>query len=128
MGDQSEVSEIPSGHSWQTSCTAPTDMNKLILIFGSLLLAASAAAQPGDAGDPGRKIFFTQGCYGCHRLGAAGTPIAYDLSHVGRKYSQAELERWLRDPQSQKPTAHMPRLALTEEEIRALAGYLAGLR
>jgi cbb3-type cytochrome oxidase cytochrome c subunit len=104
-------------------------MNKLILIFGSLLLAASAAAQPpGDTADPGRTLFFRQGCYGCHRLGIAVTPIAYDLSHVGRKYSQAQLEQWLRDPKSQKPTAHMPRLALTEEEIRVLAGYLASLR
>ena len=58
----------------------------------------------------------------------AGTPIAHDLSHVGRKYTEAELVQWLRDPKSQKPTAHMPRLALSEAEIRALAAYLASLR
>jgi cytochrome c1 len=34
----------------------------------------------------------------------------------------------LRDPAAQKPTAHMPRLALQEDEIRALAAYLATLR
>jgi cytochrome c1 len=61
-------------------------------------------------------------------LGRAGTPIAYDLTHIGRKYSEVELQQWLRDPTKQKPTAHMPRLALTEDEIRALAGYLATLR
>ena len=99
------------------------------LVVGCLLLATSAAAQPArDVTEPGRTVFFTQGCYGCHRLGAAGTPIAYDLSHVGRKYSQDQLEKWLRDPKSQKPTAHMPRLALTEDEIRALARYLASLK
>ena len=99
------------------------------LVVGWLLLATPAAAQPaGDVTEPGRTVFFAQGCYGCHRLGAAGTPIAYDLSHVGRKYSQDQLEKWLRDPQRQKPTAHMPRLALTEEEIRALARYLASLK
>jgi mono/diheme cytochrome c family protein len=105
-------------------------MTSLVSLFlSSLLLVTSAAAQPSDdASDPGRKIFFAQGCYGCHRLGNAGTPIAYDLSHVGRKYTQAQLEQWLRDPQSQKPTAHMPRLALTDDEIRALARYLASLR
>ncbi|MBI1735382.1 MAG: cytochrome c [Candidatus Rokubacteria bacterium] len=92
-------------------------------------LAASASAQGvGDGLDDGRKVFFAQGCYGCHRLGVAGTPIAHDLSHVGRKYSEADLARWLRDPVMQKPTAHMPRLALTEQEIRALAKYLASLR
>lgn len=98
-------------------------------LVGWFLLVTSAAAQPSrDVTEPGRATFFAQGCYGCHRLGVAGTPIAYDLSHVGRKYTEAELEKWLRDPTSQKPTAHMPRLALTDDEIRALARYLASLR
>lgn len=73
-------------------------------------------------------MFFAQGCYGCHRIGVAGTPIAHDLSHVGTKYTEAQLARWLREPASQKPAAHMPRLALTDEEIRALAAYLASLK
>lgn len=95
----------------------------------ALALTTSAAGQPGgDKSEPGRALFFSQGCYGCHRLGAAGTPIAYDLSHIGRKYTEAELRAWLRDPKQQKPNAHMPRLALTEEEIRALARYLSSLR
>ena len=94
-----------------------------------LALATTASAQGGrDATEHGRQVFFSQGCYGCHRLGVAGTPIAHDLSHVGRKYTEVELTRWLRDPVSQKPNAHMPRLALTEDEIRALAAYLASLR
>jgi cytochrome c1 len=61
-------------------------------------------------------------------VGAAGTPIAHDLSRVGSRYSEGELARWLRDPTSVKPTAHMPRLALSDDEIRALAAYLASLR
>jgi mono/diheme cytochrome c family protein len=100
----------------------------IALAFASLAVVAMATAQPtSDLENPGRAVFFAQGCYGCHRLGAAGTPIAYDLSHIGRKYTEQELVQWLRDPASQKPTAHMPRLALTEEEIRALAAYLASL-
>jgi mono/diheme cytochrome c family protein len=99
------------------------------VVLGGLALVTSVAAQPGrDAEEAGQKVFFAQGCYGCHRLGAAGTPIAHDLSHVGRKYTEAQLVQWLRDPKSQKPTAHMPRLALTEDEIKALATYLASLR
>ncbi|MEX2146862.1 MAG: cytochrome c [Candidatus Rokuibacteriota bacterium] len=100
----------------------------MALAVGSLGLVAPAAAQPARDSEPGRAVFFSQGCYGCHRLGAAGTPIAHDLSRVGRKYTETELAAWLRDPASQKPTAHMPRLALTEDEIRALAAYLASLR
>ncbi|HUF92997.1 MAG TPA: cytochrome c [Candidatus Limnocylindria bacterium] len=100
----------------------------MMLALGALGLVAPAVAQPAREAEPGRAVFFSQGCYGCHRLGAAGTPIAHDLSRVGRKYTEAELAAWLRDPASQKPTAHMPRLALTEDEIRALAAYLASRR
>lgn len=101
----------------------------VIVVAWLVLVTPAMAQQPApDTSDPGRKIFFAQGCYGCHRLGVAGTPIAYDLSHVGRKYNEADLEKWLRDPASQKPNAHMPRLTLTDDEIRALAKYLASLK
>ena len=106
---------------------------RVMRILGALALcmlgvSAPALAQQAATGETGRQVFFTQGCYGCHRLGAAGTPIAHDLSHIGRKYTASELVNWLRDPARQKPSAHMPRLALTEEEIQALAAYLASLR
>lgn len=101
----------------------------IVLVVICLMFSTSAAAQPASDGtEAGRTVFFSQGCYGCHRLGVAGTPIAHDLSRVGRKYTEAELEKWLRDPTSQKPTAHMPRLALTDDEIRTLARYLSSLR
>jgi len=99
-----------------------------VLSLCVLVVVAPAVAQERPEGDAGRQVFFTQGCYGCHRIGAAGTPIAHDLSHVGRKYTATQIVRWLRDPASQKPNAHMPRLALSEEEIQALASYLASLR
>ena len=101
----------------------------IAIVIWLVLVAPAMAQQPTpDASEPGRQIFFAQGCYGCHRLGAAGTPIAYDLSHIGRKYTEPELQKWLRDPTSQKPTAHMPRLTLSDDEIRALAKYLASLK
>jgi hypothetical protein len=36
--------------------------------------------------------------------------------------------RWLRDPALQRPTAHMPALELSEEDVSALAVYLSTLR
>jgi mono/diheme cytochrome c family protein len=98
------------------------------IAIGIVALFGSTAAASAESADQGRQVFYSQGCYGCHRVGAAGTPIANDLSHVGKKYTESELARWLRDPAAQKPTAHMPRLALQEDEIRALAAYLATLR
>jgi cytochrome c oxidase subunit 2 len=99
-----------------------------MIAIGTFVFFGSVTATSAESADEGRQLFFSQGCYGCHRIGAAGTPIANDLSHIGRKYTESELARWLRDPATQKPTAHMPRLALQEDEIRALAAYLATLR
>ena len=98
------------------------------LVVGAALLAIGAPAQAQDPEQAGRMVFFSQGCYGCHRIGVAGTPVAHDLSRVGRKYSEDELARWLRNPSGMKAGAHMPRLSLSEDEIRALARYLSALR
>ncbi len=97
----------------------------LVLALGGL---AALAQEPGALAARGQRLFVEHGCYGCHTVGAAGTPIAADLSRIGFKYPESYLARWLRDPAAQKPTAHMPRLELSEADIEALAAYLAGLR
>jgi len=94
-----------------------------------LLSPAPVRAQPppGLAGR-GERLFTEQGCYGCHTVGKFGTPIGPDLSKVGAKHDLAYLTKWLQDPASQKPTAHMPKIQLTDTEARALAAYLAARR
>jgi cytochrome c1 len=47
---------------------------------------------------------------------------------VGTRYPEAYLARWLRDPSAQRPSAHMPKLELTEEGVEALAAFLSSLR
>jgi len=114
-------------------CTFPVIMVFSFRIFGltvcAMLMAAcgSGRSQPVSDVPTGREVFLTQ-CYGCHTLGAAGTPIAPDLSRVGARLSRDEIERRLRDPRTHKPTARMPKLDLTAAEIRALATYLSELR
>ena len=93
-----------------------------------LLLAAGAEAQEGALATRGQAVFKDQGCYGCHTVGKTGTPIATDLSQIGAKHDEAYFARWLRDPSEQRPRAHMPKLQLTEPEVRALAAYLGTLR
>jgi cytochrome c oxidase subunit II len=108
----------------------------MIMVRYALLvgLAAVCFAAPGLGQDRstviahGQQLFFKQGCYGCHTVGKVGTPIAPDLSHVGAQYALSYLTGWLRDPTSQKRSAHMPKIELTEEEIQALAAYLSSLR
>ena len=96
----------------------------------AVALAATAAfGQDGGAvTERGKRLFTEQGCYGCHMIGKMGTPIATDLSQVGSKYPEGYLRQWLREPQQQKPRAHMPKIEMAEAEARALAAYLASLK
>ena len=96
-----------------------------------LLLLAAAPIVPSvaqDSAEQGKQYFMNNGCYGCHTVGRMGTPIGPDLSHVGAKYSRAYLQRWIRDPAEQRPSAHMPALELNEAQVTALAAYLSSLQ
>ena len=102
---------------------------RLGLLVALSLWASCAQAQDNRAlASRGQAVFQDQGCYGCHTVGKTGTPIAPDLSRIGAKHDQAYLAGWLRDPAMQRPTAHMPRLQLSEPEVQALAAYLGSLR
>ena len=93
------------------------------------LAAAAASGQDGTAlASQGKRLFTEQGCYGCHTVGKMGTPIANDLSQVGAKHTESYLRQWLREPQQEKPRAHMPKIQMTEADARALAAYLASLK
>jgi mono/diheme cytochrome c family protein len=100
----------------------------VLFAFLVVLPAGCATADQRRLANDGQKVFMAQGCHGCHTVGKMGTPIATDLTHVGKKYSETYLRSWLAGPAVQKPTAHMPKLSLTEAEIKALAAYLASLR
>jgi mono/diheme cytochrome c family protein len=97
----------------------------------ALLLAVTSVATAQDRAeliDMGRAAFKRVGCINCHTMRGIGTGIAPDLSHVGAKYAAAYLERWLRDPREVRPSGHMPALELTDDDVRALAAYLAAPR
>jgi mono/diheme cytochrome c family protein len=100
-----------------------------LLVSGFALGCARLDAQSREAlVAQGRQLFADKGCYGCHTVGVAGTPIGPDLRHVSARYGESTLARWLRDPSAQGPTQHMPKLEMTEAEAGALAAYLASLR
>jgi mono/diheme cytochrome c family protein len=110
-------------------------MRALVIVAALLAVSAAACAQsPAPAPSPdavatrGMAAFKNNGCYGCHLIGKFGTPIGPDLSTVGRKYAPDYIARWLRDPATQRPNAHMPALELTEADVQALAVYLGSLR
>jgi cytochrome c553 len=97
----------------------------VVLLLGVGTAWAQSEHTPAARGDA---AFKRNGCYGCHLIGKFGTPIGPDLSHVGRKYPAEYIARWLRDPALQRPSAHMPALELSDDDVKALAGYLGSLR
>ena len=104
---------------------------RIFVFLAALIAAVACVATPRDDQlvARGERAFYEQGCHGCHRIAKAGTPgVAADLSGIGAKRSRADLLQWLRDPAAQKPTAHMPRIAMPEADAHALAAYLASLR
>jgi mono/diheme cytochrome c family protein len=101
----------------------------LVVLFAFGPAQAQAPAPDAALVLKGEGLFKEQGCYGCHTVGKFGTQgIAPDLSHVGAKHDVGYLTRWLKDPESQRPTAHMPKIGLGDDEAKALAAYLGSLR
>ena len=105
-------------------------MTVVLFAVGTALAVAAphGRAQAPALVEQGQRAFMNQGCYGCHTVGKVGTPIGPDLSHVGAKYSRTYLEQWVKDPSAQRPSAHMPKLELSEQQAKALADFLSSLR
>ena len=124
-----QISSTVSLHDGAGALGRATRRAVLAVLWLLLLSPVATPAQEREAiAAEGERLFRVQGCYGCHLVGRFGTPIGPDLSRVGFKYSKAYLIRWLKDPESQRPNAHMPKLELDPAEVEALAAYLATLR
>jgi len=111
------------GHVWIAGFLVLAALASVIAPVG----APIAAQEQETPVTRGKALFTEKGCHGCHTIGAMGTPIAPDLSRVGRKYREDDLARWLTDPSAPRPMRHMPKLELSETEARALAAFLASL-
>ncbi len=102
--------------------------------------APSVKASAGTAGEAGSLLFAQKGCGGCHTVeGVSEGVLGPNLSHFATRTTfagsifdnnDANLRRWLRDPQGEKPGNRMiiPGAPLTADEITELIGYLNTLR
>lgn len=90
---------------------------------GPAVIAASTV--PGSVAPP---KMFNQLCVACHMVNGQGGNVGPALDGVGTRFDFAYLTRWLKDPNAVKPNTLMPKLPLTDEEIKEIATYLVGLK
>lgn len=86
-------------------------------------------------------------CLSCHAIGDKGVQLYPNLTGIGSRQAVAgilvntddpkyknegsvedNLKRWIKDPQAVKPGTQMPKVDLTDDQIDAIAKYLAGLK
>jgi mono/diheme cytochrome c family protein len=90
----------------------------------------------------GRALLETKGCGSCHAMtGVVALPssnppamdgrafdrahkLAPDLRVTRERMTPARVIAWLKDPASVKPDSAMPKIALTDAEVKDLAGYI----
>jgi len=115
--------------------TAPADFDAWVA-----RMSAASAPVPVFDGDSlalaGQTLFATRACVGCHALRAVDPPpglVGPNLANIGGRLTiaagslpntDANLARWLRNPQEYKQGVLMPNLGLSEDDIRALVAYL----
>lgn len=91
------------------------------------------------AAKAGQKVFATEGCSGCHTID--GTPykgtLGPNLTNLGLRTTiasaimannDANLVRWITNPQALMPGNDMPKLNLTPTQIHDVSAYLEGMK
>jgi ubiquinol-cytochrome c reductase cytochrome b subunit len=77
----------------------------------------------------GRAIFARSGCGACHSINGKGGAIGPDLTHVGSRRPEADWHlRHFRDPQAMVPGSLMPKVDLSDKELRDLTDYMLSLK
>ena len=95
-------------------------------------------AEPAGLAAEGKAIFAQSACVGCHTIrGVSSGALGPDLTTFGSRHTLAagllpisvdNVVAWLKNPPAVKPDAKMPALGLTDEQARAVATYLIGLK
>jgi cytochrome c oxidase subunit 2 len=96
------------------------------------------AGEPTGAAADGKALYARSACVGCHTIrGVSAGTLGPDLTHFGSRTMLGagmwpntvdNVAAWLKDPPALKPGVKMPALGLTDEQARAIATYLTGLK
>jgi cytochrome c oxidase subunit 2 len=99
----------------------------------------SLPAQTSGVISEGQKVFERTACINCHAVAgtAANGRFGPDLTHLmsrdtiasgAARNTQANLRRWIQNPDTIKPGSKMPAMGLSDPELDAVTQYLETLR
>jgi mono/diheme cytochrome c family protein len=98
----------------------------LVVTIASSSVPVGAAA--GNATN-GQKLYASQGCGSCHKIGGKGGKIGPDLSKEGtKKRSTQWLVAFLKNPKRTNPKSIMPPVTGSPKELQDLAAYMQSLK
>lgn len=73
----------------------------------------------------GRELFFSKGCYGCHRIaGISDGTLGPELTDVGEKFKIDYLWESVVDPRANMATSFMPKFQMADDDVRDLVIFL----
>ena len=121
------------------------NMGMRVIVDAPEAFARWVAAQKAEPAEPatgpaadGKAIFASSACVGCHAIrGVSSGALGPDLTTFGSRRTLAAgllpvtidtVAAWLKNPATLKPDAKMPALGLTDDQARAVATYLIGLK
>ncbi|OGO35581.1 MAG: hypothetical protein A2147_01015 [Chloroflexi bacterium RBG_16_57_8] len=72
----------------------------------------------------GKKLFTERACVGCHKIDGRGGTIGPELTAVGERRNARWLIEHFKNPRKVVPGSRMPRLKLTDDEIKVLTAFM----
>ena len=113
------------------------DAKAIAIYFGTRATPSDGPAPSRDI-ERGRALFTSKTCSTCHAFSGAGTPepsplattptrdrmLAPDLRFARERLVPGRVPGYIRDPQSVKPDAAMPKLAISEQEAADLTAFI----
>jgi len=77
------------------------------------------------------KDVYEKKCKTCHSIAGVAGPMAKlggPLDGVGAKHDEAWIKEFIKDPKAKNPNSKMTKPSLTDDELNAVAAYVASLK
>jgi cbb3-type cytochrome oxidase cytochrome c subunit len=100
-----------------------------LTIAGARAPIVNAPAVTSPSVLAGRALYAKSGCSACHSIHGKGGKIGPDLTHVAARRPEADWHvRHFKDPKAVVPGSIMPKVDLSDKELRELADYMLSLK